>query len=172
MTRTLALTCSECHVKFGGGETFDRHRYIAGDRYRCRTEVELASRGFYADRWRVWHRGANPAQTSLLGPTETDRGAYPASLYNGSPPSERVSTSEAAAVSIYPSANTIRGKVLAVISDLGSEGATDDEVEGILGMRHQTVSARRRELYLLGLIVEVGTRRTRSGRLAKVWVAR
>ncbi len=52
-----------------------------------------------------------------------------------------------------------------------SYGCTDDELEQDLNMRHQTVSARRRELVLLGKVVDSGrTRATRSGRQATVWV--
>lgn len=50
-------------------------------------------------------------------------------------------------------------------------GATDDEIEQDLDLIHQTVSARRRELVLLGKVVDSGrTRPTRSGRQATVWM--
>lgn len=52
-------------------------------------------------------------------------------------------------------------------------GATDDEIEQGLDMRHQTASARRRELVLAGRVVERRTlprRTTRSGRSAQVWM--
>ncbi len=50
-------------------------------------------------------------------------------------------------------------------------GRTDDEIEQALNMRHQTVSARRRELVLAGKVVDSGrTRKTRSGCKATVWV--
>ncbi len=172
MARQVAIPCIYCGQKFGGQATFDRHRYIAGDRYGCRTPEELASRGFYRDRWTVWHREANPGQTSLLGVTESDRRPYPATLYNGSPPSERVNTSEAAAASMKEPSNSIRGRVLETIRYAGPVGMTDDELEQMLGLRHQTASARRRELYLLGKIQSTGERKTRSGRRAKVWVVR
>lgn len=49
-------------------------------------------------------------------------------------------------------------------------GATDEEMESLLGMKHQTVSARRRELVLRGLVEPSGNRRkTSSGRSATVW---
>lgn len=52
-------------------------------------------------------------------------------------------------------------------------GATDDEIEQQLNLRHQTVSPRRRELVLLGKVVDSGrTRPTRSGRRATVWVTK
>jgi len=47
---------------------------------------------------------------------------------------------------------------------------TCDELEMILGMKHQTVSASLRKLFKLGLIKDIGERRlTRSGRKAIVW---
>lgn len=79
-------------------------------------------------------------------------------------------TSEAAAEEIKPSAGHLRGLVAAHISGR-SDGATCDEVEAALGMRHQTASARIRELALSGAISDSGKRRlTRSRRGAVVWV--
>lgn len=49
-------------------------------------------------------------------------------------------------------------------------GATCDDVEVALGMKHQTVSARIRELVQMNLIVPRGVRKTRSGRNATVWM--
>jgi hypothetical protein len=97
-------------------------------------------------------------------------GGYPPTLYDGKPPSERVNTSEAAAASMKVASNSIRARVLEAIT--ASTGMTDDDIEAALGLRHQTASARRRELYLLGLIQANGERLTRSGRRAKVWVRR
>lgn len=52
-----------------------------------------------------------------------------------------------------------------------SGGATCDEVEVALGLRHQTASARLRELVLKGAIKDSGARRlTRSKRKAAVYV--
>lgn len=94
---------------------------------------------------------------------------YPPRLYAGAPPSEVTSeTSVAAASSMKQASNTIREQVFDVIRLRG--GATDDELEVALQMRHQTVSARRRELVLLGRVKPSGQRRiTRSGRAAEVW---
>jgi hypothetical protein len=96
--------------------------------------------------------------------------------YDGHAPSEpkdRAGTSFAAAVSIEPHAGTLRAEVLSLIRDWGKFGRTDDEIEMKLGLRHQTASARRRELVLAGLIVDSGRKRaTRSGRMAVVWVAK
>jgi hypothetical protein len=51
------------------------------------------------------------------------------------------------------------------------EGLTDDEIEQKTSLRHQTASARRRELVLMELVKHSGqSRPTRSGRNAKIWV--
>ena len=64
----------------------------------------------------------------------------------------------------------MRWKVFAAVARSGTRGVTDDEMEVLLGMSHQTTSARRRELVLKGLIGTNGDKRkTRSGRNAQVW---
>ena len=79
-------------------------------------------------------------------------------------------TSEEAAKSIKPS--SLRSKVASMLRLRGLFGSTDDELEVSLGLRHQTVSARRRELGLLGKAKDSGVKRvTRSGRKATVWIA-
>lgn len=97
---------------------------------------------------------------------------YPRELYQGSPPSEPVSTSEAAAASVKISANTMRARVLECIRKATVFGLTDEEGIDLTGMAANTWRPRRRELVLLGEIQTVGERRTRSGRLAKVWVTK
>lgn len=81
-------------------------------------------------------------------------------------------TSERAAQSLNGSKlNRLEAEVFNFIKKRGLKGATDDEVERHLLMRHQTASARRRTLVLKGRVVETGReRRTRSGRWATVWV--
>jgi hypothetical protein len=62
----------------------------------------------------------------------------------------------------------LRARVLKVIVDKG--GATDEEIETVTGLKHQTASARRRELVIRGLVEDSGERRlTTSGRKAIVW---
>lgn len=52
------------------------------------------------------------------------------------------------------------------------DGMTCDEVEDFLNMRHQTASARIRDLVLDGLVFDTEIRRkTRSGRTARVYRA-
>lgn len=95
--------------------------------------------------------------------------SYP--LYDGTPPHEAPATSREAAESIAPVVNHLQQVALDAILDAGRYGATDDEIEVATGMKHQTASARRRELYLMGIIRSTGTRPTRSGRKAKVWTS-
>ena len=93
-------------------------------------------------------------------------------LYGGLPPHVDQDTSIEAALSMLESASTLRGRVYRYIDRLGSKGATDDEIEIASGLIHQTVSARRRELVLLNVVVDSGEKRTtRSGRRAIVWIA-
>jgi hypothetical protein len=62
-------------------------------------------------------------------------------------------------------------KVAQALHEAGVKGATDEELEDILGMKHQTVSARRRDLVISGLAAQSGRRRyTRSGATAQVWI--
>ena len=81
-------------------------------------------------------------------------------------------TSEAAAKAIEPVAGSLRALVLKHVRGRGLNGSTCDEAEIALSMRHQTCSARVRELSGSGLIVDSGQKRkTSSGRLAVVYVA-
>jgi len=91
--------------------------------------------------------------------------------YNGRPPYVAGSdTSEAAADSIIGDRARMQTMVYECIGATGIHGATDDEVEAMTGLRHQTASARRRELVQKGRVVDTGMRRkTRSGRPATVW---
>lgn len=80
-------------------------------------------------------------------------------------------TSEAAAASVVKALGRLELRVLTKIQDQGLFGATDDELEQLTGLSHQTASARRRTLVLRGQIKDSGvTRTTRSGRQAVVWV--
>jgi hypothetical protein len=91
-------------------------------------------------------------------------------LYQGRLPFEAgIDTSEAAAESIAESVTALRRKVLNAVK-AAHDGVTCDQVEARLNMRHQTASARIRELSLLGLIeISVVRRKTRSGRYARVY---
>ena len=93
--------------------------------------------------------------------------------YNGEPPFVAGSdTSEDAAMSVSLEAPVIRAKCLALIERSGTVGVTCDELEVMLRMRHQTISARVRELVLMEEIYDTGARRkTRSGRGARVYRA-
>jgi hypothetical protein len=79
-------------------------------------------------------------------------------------------TSEAAAVSMFGRAPTLREMVLGELRRRAADGATNDELEAFFEWPHQTLSPRVRELVLKGHVVDSGNRRrTRSGRMAIVW---
>lgn len=79
-------------------------------------------------------------------------------------------TSTDAARSMDPHAARCRASVYHAVKE-APNGATCDEIEATLRMRHQNVSARLRELVLANAIVDSGARRpTRSGRNARVYV--
>ena len=62
-------------------------------------------------------------------------------------------------------------KCFRAIMASGDDGLTCEEVEQKTGLRHQTASARVRELYQRGLIKDKGVRReTSSKRTAIIWV--
>lgn len=80
-------------------------------------------------------------------------------------------TSKAAAKSMNGAAPSLRQKVYDYLVALGPKGATDDELEQLTELKHQTVSARRRELVIDGYVRDSGeTREVRSGRQATIWV--
>jgi predicted Rossmann fold nucleotide-binding protein DprA/Smf involved in DNA uptake len=81
-------------------------------------------------------------------------------------------TSEAAADSLDDDLlSRMRRQCLDYITARPQLGATCDEIEVALGMRHQTASARLRELELAGRIEKTSYRRpTRSGRGAQVYL--
>jgi hypothetical protein len=69
------------------------------------------------------------------------------------------------------SLSRLRRRIYFMIARRELYGATCDEVEEILELRHQTASARIRELVLGGFIFDSGQRRlTRSERYARVYI--
>jgi len=82
-------------------------------------------------------------------------------------------TMQAAADSQTEISGHYRRLVFQTITRAGSEGHTDDELEVLLCLRHQSVSARRRELVVAEKLEDSGRRRTtRSGRTAIVWIVK
>ena len=80
-------------------------------------------------------------------------------------------TSMQAADSLGPATlNALQRKVLELLAAT-PEGLTDEEMQKRLGMNPSTQRPRRIELARRGLVVEGGTRRTASGRMAVVWQA-
>jgi len=87
-------------------------------------------------------------------------------------PSARGSvTSAQAADSLGPATlNAMQRRVLELLRE-NPHGLTDEEMQTRLGMNPSTQRPRRIELVRRGLVVEAGTRRTTSGRMASVWQA-
>lgn len=82
-------------------------------------------------------------------------------------------TSEAAAISIADHRTSMLARALMLLREAGGHGLTSDELEQITGWRHQTASARLRELVLLRFADDSDMRRpTSSGRTATVRIAR
>ena len=78
-------------------------------------------------------------------------------------------TSAKAADSLSPTTlNALQRQVLALLQATPG-GLTDEEQQTRLGMNPSTQRPRRIELARRGLVVEAGTRRTASGRMATVW---
>lgn len=81
-------------------------------------------------------------------------------------------TSQEAAESVEPAAETWLGKVYRAIERAGLHGATDEELQDDLGLNPSTERPRRIELVARKLVVaSEQTRMTRSRRRAQVWVA-
>jgi len=99
--------------------------------------------------------------------------AFDSSGYEGGrAPSVAQETSHDAADAIEEKAPSLRVQVFEYVSGRGPIGATDNEIENALDLRHQTASARRRELVIKEMVFDSGFRRkTDSGRGAMVWVA-
>ena len=76
-------------------------------------------------------------------------------------------TSAAAADSLAPA--TLNAMQRRVYELLCRRPSTDEEIADELEMNPSTVRPRRGELARRGLIVESGTRRTSSGRMAVIW---
>lgn len=86
-------------------------------------------------------------------------------------PHNHTPTSKAAAEHGRARAPSARQRVLSYINDQGADGATMDQVECALDMRHQTVSPRVGELRQDGLIAKTKrTRATTAGEQASVYV--
>jgi len=81
-------------------------------------------------------------------------------------------TSREAAVSMIEKAPSIRRKVWQFIHARGGHGATADEVQASMKIMGRTVTPRIIELRMRGrLKLSGGTRKTRSGRNAQVYIS-
>jgi predicted ArsR family transcriptional regulator len=99
-----------------------------------------------------------------VGGDEVVKPDITASYHKGNP------ASVAAHASVTPEdRRKPRTRVYRFIFSQGLHGATSDEAEQALGLTHQACSARFTELKRDDLIVDVGRRKTRSGRSAFVY---
>jgi len=95
---------------------------------------------------------------------------YPLFAAARAPAVQTSRTSMQAADSLTPATlNAMQRRVYEFLLDRGAAGATDEEMQNGLPMPASTQRPRRVELARKGLIVEAGTRRTASGRMAAVW---
>ena len=76
----------------------------------------------------------------------------------------KTTTSRAAAHDIENKVPSLKARILEAIGEMGD--LTCDEAEELLDIKHQTCSARFRDLKLEGQIVKSGRRATRSGSAA------
>lgn len=114
--------------------------------------------------------GASPPVTERAAPQGVGHAGQ-----DFSPPLPHVrgsATSRAAAGAAGDFAATQEGRVLAFLRQRGAKGATSDEIEGALGIAHQSCGPRLRSLEKSGGIRRTAfTRPTRSGREAGILVA-
>lgn len=91
--------------------------------------------------------------------------------FDAPPAQSHSATSQAAGDSVRESAGTLRSRVLELLRTVGHNGATDEEIQRVLGMNPSTQRPRRIELVKAGRVVDSGrVRLTTSGRHATVWV--
>lgn len=65
---------------------------------------------------------------------------------------------------------TLEGRVLQFVAQQGAHGATLEEMSDGTGIKIQSTCGARLKLERTGVIIDAGlTRKTRSGRSAKVW---
>jgi len=80
-------------------------------------------------------------------------------------------TSRLAAENFLPKSGTMRRTVHDIIFNSGFDGLTDEELERLVGGKHQTISACRRSLVIDGYIEDSGrTRKNSGGEKCIVWV--
>lgn len=94
----------------------------------------------------------------------TEELVHPHAFENGT------ETSRDSADDIRSVSAPLRIKVLLAIAQSGEQGMTDEMIEKRLVMKHQTASARRRELALAKMIESKGTALNHSGSRAQLWV--
>lgn len=82
-----------------------------------------------------------------------------------------MNTSKQALISIEHIRGKLKRRVFFALQTY-ARGATCDELERYMGLKHQTLSARVRELWMDGFLKKDGVDMTRSGRMATVYRVR
>ena len=182
MPRVVALECDVCKRKFGGDEALKRHRFLAGDRYRCMSDAELLARNYYRDEIGVYHRGASLFPDASSRPVErgrTDVGPFvtdtdPKLMARTTDPL----TSKAAAVAIAYKTGSAKARLLLAYHDAYMEGVvawdpetgrdvptglTDEEAAARVGMDLYAATKRCSDLRRDGAISPIGVRKGAAG---------
>ena len=87
-------------------------------------------------------------------------------LWDALPYQAHSETSKEAARSMATKSQTLRSKVLELLS---TNDLTDEDIAIRLNLSGSTARPRRIELVQAGLVMQTGTRKTASGRSAAVW---
>jgi hypothetical protein len=150
------MSCPHCGADLSAGELFHS---IHCDGQQGKVEAVYSRQEFEADRFALSGREDVPMLMSGLVP-------------------ETLDTSAAAAGSVIDTKAAQRAEVEEVIVGARAAGQTDDAVQAALDIDGNSERPRRWELWKLGRITLLRDadgnpikRRTRSGRLAVVWVA-
>jgi hypothetical protein len=162
MTRVLAIRCPDCGWKFAGDEAMARHRFLAGDRYRCRSRWELLARNYWQDDAGIWHRGA-----SLRLPFSTDSDSTQVSRVENTEArllarSTDPVTSQLAAARVSYKTGSAKALLLGAYREEPS-GLTDEEAAARVGMDLYQATKRCSDLRRDGAISPIGVRKGRAG---------
>jgi hypothetical protein len=143
---------SRAWVERGGGTNCEFHPAA----YDARKIKRLNEDGVHQNLYEVHDIVANHYWATKLKPTRE----VTANIVITSTRSQ--TTSRQAAEKFLPRSGTVRKQVYDIIKRAGYRGMTDYELEGILKISHQTVSASRRSLVINGWLVDSGNKRTNA----------
>lgn len=166
MSRKLAVVCSLCRRSFGGDEGLRKHRFLAGDRFRCLSDEDLRAKQWTRDRHGVWHRpvgntakpGSAPVRPTLWD-ADPSGGFGTPDHAPGRTRANDYSTSVAGAVAVSWRAGSQKARLLATYR-LSPDGLTDEEAAAQAGIPDRSCYWKRcNELRQAGLITPTGQER-------------